>query len=209
MARAEPLTRIRPRTIGRIEGIALVYNVVDHHGTVFAPGCLDRAKRDRLAAGEIRFFLDHGDSTAANYYRSRFHIGTVRRLTSGRLRDDTRAEFMVADVFDTPMGREAMTYVDAVLQNETVTGISVGFAPRAEGPTTIAGRRRTLFTDCDLFEISVTAMASVPGARVTGIEWGPVVEQMASEADRLQAVRQSFALPSEAATMADRLRAAA
>jgi hypothetical protein len=44
-------THLPPGVIGQVSGIALVYGVVDSHGTTFAPGSLDRTRREKVAAG--------------------------------------------------------------------------------------------------------------------------------------------------------------
>jgi phage head maturation protease len=208
MARADlPRTRTRPRTIGQVEGIALVYDVVDAHGTTFSTGSLLRSKREDLPAGRIRLFMDHGDSMGRSYYQTRLHIGTVRRLTFGTLADGRKAEMMVADVFDTPAGQEAVSYVAAVLANQTLTGLSIAFRDWEGDTVRMDGKGVYRFTDVGLIEVSITAMPSVPGAYVTAVRQGPVIEELASEDDRVMAVRQSYQMD-VVASMAERRKAA-
>src|SRR5690606_10244502 len=103
---------------GRLVGIALTYGAVDHYGTRFRKGCLDRTKREKLAAGKVALYLDHS-------YGVRAHVGVVRSLeTVGD------SEVLTADLFDTEDGRRAKEYAVAVTASGGMTGFSIGFFDR-------------------------------------------------------------------------------
>ena len=72
---AAPAPSRRPGVIGQVEGIALVYEIVDAFDTVWGRGCIDRTRRERLAAGRIKLFVDHGDFPRSS--------STTRAFTSG------------------------------------------------------------------------------------------------------------------------------
>lgn len=152
---------------GQVQGIALTYGVTDYYGTQFQPGCLDRTKSEKLAAGKVKLLSDHNGVTGC-------HVGVVRSLdTVGD------AELMSADVFDTAAGRSALEYLRAVVASKAFTGLSIGFYDRASefvksdeevdgpyGPMSRGGYQ--LFTEVELDEISLTPSPAVPGAEVTG-----------------------------------------
>jgi HK97 family phage prohead protease len=143
---------------GIVQGVALVYGVTDHYDTMFKPGCLDRTKREKLAAGKVALFRDHeyGVST---------HIGIVRALET--IGD---AEVMTAQLFDTEDGREAKEYIAAVLDASAQTGLSIGFWSReTEWVDRADGDRVYQFNEIELEEISLTPRPAVPGAQVTGV----------------------------------------
>lgn len=143
---------------GVVQGVALVYGVTDHYETQFKPGCLDRTKREKLAAGKVALFLDHD-------YGVQEHVGVVRQLeTVGD------AEIMTAHLFDTEAGREAKEYLDAVLKAKAQTGLSIGFFARdTEWVDAADGTKVFQFNEIELEEISVTPRPAVPGAQVTGV----------------------------------------
>lgn len=174
---------------GRVQGIALVYGVPDAYGTQFRKGCLDRTKREKLAAGKVQFFQDHD-------YGVRTHIGVVRSLqTVGD------AEIMSADLFDTEDGRRAKEYFAAVLQAKAQTGLSIGFYPRAtewigadgQPAERYADEPVLEFTECELEEISSTPRQAVPGADVTGVRSDPALFAKALRGMRAQLGARAFA----------------
>jgi HK97 family phage prohead protease len=142
---------------GRVQGIALVYGVTDAYNTRFVEGCLDRTKREKLAAGKVQLYMDHT-------YGVRCHIGVVRSLeTVG----DT--EVMTADLFDTEDGRRAKEYLTAVTSAKAQTGLSIGFYDRAGDWMDDGEDRIYEYTEVELEEISLTPRPAVPGANVTGV----------------------------------------
>ena len=143
---------------GRVVGVALVYNVRDAYGTSFAPGCLDRTKREKLAAGKISLYADHD-------YRTHAHVGFVRDLETAGDR-----EIMTADIFDTADGRALKEYLSAVTATGAHTGLSVGFFDRASDLRDDADGDRTLwYTEVELEEVSATPRPAVPGADVLAV----------------------------------------
>lgn len=143
---------------GVVQGVALVYGVTDAYDTMFKAGCLDRTKREKLAAGKVALFLDHS-------YGVREHVGVVRSLETM-----AGAEVMTAHLFDTEDGREAKEYLAAVLASKAQTGLSVGFFSReTEWVDMPDGARVYQFNEIELEEISITPRPAVPGANVTGV----------------------------------------
>lgn len=136
---------------GRVTGVALVYDVEDAYGTRFARGCLDRTKREKLAAGKVSLFADHE-------YGIRTHVGVVRTLTTAG-----GEEMLAADLFDTEDGRHAKEYLEAVVRSGAYTGFSIGFFNRS------ASGDPDLFTEIELDEVSITPRPAVPGADVVGV----------------------------------------
>jgi phage head maturation protease len=156
--------------IGQVEGVALVYDVVDAHGTTFARGCLDRTVRERVTAGKVRLFLDHGDAPLNGMYDTHLHIGVVREVWDVTLPDGTTGAKFRADIFDTEPGRSAHEYLRAIAATQSETGVSIGMLrlpPRTRA--TVNGESCERISEVPLGEISITAMPSVPGTHVTAL----------------------------------------
>ena len=160
-----------PGVIGRVQGIALVYDVVDEHGTVFARGCLARTVRERVAGGKVRLFFDHGGAPVTGMYDSSMHVGTVRSLHDVELGDGTHGAQMLAELFDTSAGRACYEYLKAVEATGGETGLSVGFVPKGmkSRRVMVGGDMREQFTEVPLREISITSISSIPGTAVTAV----------------------------------------
>lgn len=157
--------------IGQVEGVALVYDVIDTFGTTFARGCLDRTVRERVKAGKVRLFLDHGDMPVnGGMYDTHLHIGVVRTLRDSELPDGTFGSLFRADIFDTEAGRAAHEYLRAIAATGSETGVSIGmmFMPETSRAV-INGEACERIREVPLGEISITAMSSVPGTRVTQV----------------------------------------
>ena len=160
--------------IGQVEGIALVYDVLDTHGTTFARGCLERTVRERVAAGKVRLFLDHGDMPInGGMYDTHLHIGVVRKVWDTELEDGTQGAKFRADIFDTESGRAAHEYLRAIAATNSETGVSIGmmFMPETTRAV-IDGEACERIREVPLGEISITALSSVPGTRVTTVRAG-------------------------------------
>lgn len=143
---------------GAVTGVALVYDVVDSYQTKFAPGSLDRTKREKVAAKKAQLFLDH-------VYGVRMHVGYVAEL---RTVGDT--EVMVGHLFDTEDGRRAKEYLSAVTRSGANTGLSVGFWGRmSEIVTDDDGDKALRYTEIELDEVSIVPRPAVPGTKVTGV----------------------------------------
>lgn len=172
--------------VGRVEGWALVYDEVDTYGTTFAPGCLERTKRERVAAGKVKLYWDHGDAVALGMYDTDLHIGVVRSLTTRPMGDGRTGEWMVADLFDTPKGREAHEYLRAVLAAGSETGLSIGMVKDGtKQAVTLAGRKVLQYTEVPLREISITSNNSVPDTDVVTVRMdGAGATPAAAPADR-------------------------
>ena len=157
--------------VGQVEGVALVYDVIDTYGTTFARGCLDRTVRERVKGGKVRLFMDHGDMPVnGGMYDTHLHIGTVREVWDAALPDGTMGARFRADIFDTESGRRAHEYLRAIAETASETGVSIGMmrAPKATRAN-IGGVECERFDEVALGEISITAMSSVPGTKVTSV----------------------------------------
>lgn len=169
-------TELPAGVCGQVEGIALVYDVIDSMGTTFARGCIDRTARERVAAGKVRLFLDHGDMPSQGMYDTHLHIGTVRELVDEQGEDGKwRARFR-ADLFNTAPGREAHEYLKAVSATQSETGVSIGMLKEPKTVrTTLGGVTAYRIDEIALGEISVTSMPSVPGTRVTAVRADQII----------------------------------
>lgn len=147
---------------GRVQGIALVYGVVDSYGTRFKKGCLDRTRSEKVATGKVKLFI--AEDEHYHQYGTKTHIGTVRALE-----DVGDTVLMTADLFDTEGGRRAKEYLTAVTTTKSETGLSVGVYVREDEMVEENGRMIYEFTECELAEITVTTFPAVPGAGVTAV----------------------------------------
>jgi HK97 family phage prohead protease len=164
--RATPLVEVlEVRTDGELPdgvcgillGVAVVYNVIDAYGTRFRPGCLDRTKREKLAAGKVKLFADHEGTTRA-------HIGYVKILETQGDR-----EVMTGWLFDTAAGRQTKEYLSACLRSGGYTGYSIGFYPRETDTVQVDGVTVYDFVEIELDEVSNTPRPAVPGADALGV----------------------------------------
>jgi HK97 family phage prohead protease len=145
---------------GVVQGVALTYNTIDTYGTTFLPGCLNKTRQQKLAAGKIPLFGDHEHTTFA-------HVGTVVAMD-----DVGDAVAMTAHLFDTEEGRSMKEYLASCMATKSFTGLSVGVYPRdvewVDNPTA-PGSKVLGYKEVELAEVSITPMPSVDGAEVTGL----------------------------------------
>lgn len=154
--------------VGRVRGIALVYGVLDEHRTTFDRGCLEKTQ-ERVRAGKVKLYWDHGDAGKHGVYDTDLHIGIVRSLEDVQLPDGRWAAVMEADILNTPIGREKHDYLKKVSRAGGEAGLSIGMlAPPRGVPMTWPDDKKPAFriTECGLREISVTGEPSVPGTTV-------------------------------------------
>jgi phage head maturation protease len=164
---AEPLPA---GVIGQVEGIALVYDVIDTYGTTFAKGCLTRTIRERVSRGKVRLFLDHGDMPVSGMYDTHLHIGVVRSIQDRQFPDGTQGAVFQADLFDTEAGRAAHEYLRAIAATNSETGVSIGMLSQPDMTrAVIDGEECMRIREVPLGEISITALSSVPGTKVTSV----------------------------------------
>lgn len=148
--------------LGAVEGLVLVYNVVDTYGTRFHFGCLNRA-----TPGSIKYYWEHNEGEFGN-------TGPIARVTA--LYEITRAELpeivrlqhpeakggliCVREYFDTENGKAAHWW----LMNGT-RGISIGGLKTLRTTTREEdGRRVTDVYEAEISEISDGRMkGAVPG----------------------------------------------
>jgi HK97 family phage prohead protease len=154
----------------RMTGVALVYEVRDDYGTVFARGCLAQTVAEKVRPGKVRLFADHEP-------RTKTHVGTVIDI-----KDVGDQAIMTAVIFDTEAGRRMKEYLEAVTKSgkETgaATGLSVGFRSREDESTTIEDDEgieqwACRFLEIELREISVTPVNAVPGSDVLAVRREP------------------------------------
>jgi hypothetical protein len=167
----DPATDLPAGVVGRLRGIALVYEVLDTHGTTFARGALTRTMRERVAAGKVKLYWDHGDAHLTGAYDTDLHIGVVRRMWDERLPDGRMAAMMEADLFDTAEGRRAHEYLRAVQSAGGETGLSIGMMPDTVRTETVRleGAPVVRIKECGLEEVSITASPAIPGTAVTHV----------------------------------------
>ncbi|EKE75517.1 phage major capsid protein [Oceanibaculum indicum] len=136
-------------TAGSFSGIALAYDVLDAHGTAFAPGCFAAAIAERRAAGQRFPILLHHDPERV--------AGVVTELR------DTRDGLAIEGRFllETRDGTEGYA-----LAKSGGMALSVGFKRLADQPRPGGGRT---ITRARLAEISLVAVASNPRARLTEV----------------------------------------
>jgi HK97 family phage prohead protease len=167
----DPATDLPAGVVGRMTGVALVYEVIDTRGTTFARGALSRTMRERVAAGKVKLFWDHGDAHLTGAYDTDLHIGVVRRMWDERLPDGRMAAMMEADLFDTAEGRRAHEYLRAVQAAGGETGLSIGMMEDTVRTDTVRidGTQVVRIKECGLEEVSITSMPAVPGTAVTHV----------------------------------------
>lgn len=181
LTRADVGGDLPPGICGRVSGVALVYDVVDTYGTVFARGCAKRSIDGKVAARRVPLLMDHERSTEA-------HVGVIASAM------DTGATMVItADLFDTPAGRAALEYVKAVMAADAQTGFSIGFAVRSADIVKMGDKTVDRFLEIELREISITPMPAVPGTAVTGARTDDV--------DTSDPVRSDVALLARAARL--------
>lgn len=148
-----------PGFCGVVQGVALPYDTVDGYGTMFAPGCLDKTRAQKVAGRKVKLFVDHD-------YAIPTHVGTILSLE-----DVGGAAVMTAGILDTKEGREVREYLLAITASGSSTGLSVGFYERAsEWVTSPDGVGSVLrYLEVELIEVSLTPRQAVPGAEVTGV----------------------------------------
>jgi len=189
--------------IGQVAGIAVVYDQLDDYGTMFAPTSLDRTIRERVASGKVKLYWDHGDAPLHGFYDSDLHVGTVRSIENVKLPDGKTGAYMVADLFDTPKGREVKDYLRGVLATGGETGLSVG--GRSKGikseTTMIDGQPVERFTEFPLREISITSMQAVPNSTVLAVRQTDDTSNMVSVAS--DGIDSSLLITTSAALLGD------
>jgi phage head maturation protease len=106
-------------------------------------------------------------------YDTHLHIGVVRSVRDTALPDGTHGAMFRADIFDTEAGRAAHEYLRAIAATDSETGVSIGmmFMPDTTRAV-IDGMECQRIREVPLGEISITAMSSVPGTRVTTVRAG-------------------------------------
>lgn len=178
--------------VGRVEGIAVRYDVIDSYRTRFKRGSMDKA-RDKVRAGKVKLFDNHGMS---DQYGTRSHIGVVRSLTPAG-----DGEMMTADLFDTEDGRRAKEYLRAVMASGGETGLSIGFYERSGDWASVDGQDVYDFSEIELDEISLAPRQAVPGADVLAVRRAADRLELSSAKAMLRAIRASVGADAFAALL--------
>ena len=165
-------TTLPPGVVGRLRGVALVYEVADSYRTTFARGSLTRTMRERVASGKVKLYWNHGDAHVTGTYDTDLHVGIVRRMWDEQ-QGGQYVAMLEADLFDTEEGRKAHEYLTAVHAAGGETGLSIGMMPgtvRADTrPVMVDGVECLRITECGLREVSIVSEPAVPGASVTHV----------------------------------------
>ncbi|MER9199678.1 HK97 family phage prohead protease [Mesorhizobium sp. M0933] len=136
-----------PTEDGTLEGIAVKFDVLDSYGTTF-----DRRAFTGLSGRKIPMLWSHRSDEVVGSW-SGFTSTDTELRTTGRLN------------LEIQRARE----VRSMLIAGDVTGISIGFETIKDERK--AGGIRHI-TEAKLHEISLVALPSVPGARVTSVRFG-------------------------------------
>jgi phage head maturation protease len=180
--RATP-TELPAGVCGQVEGVAMVYGVIDSWGTSFVKGCMDRTIRERVAAKKVKLYFDHGDVVLSGMYDTHLHIGTVTDVYDSTTDDGLPCSRFRADLFDTETGRTAHEYLRAIAATGSETGVSIGMMDEPKMVrATVAGQQCDQVTELALREISVTGESSVPGTKVTGVRQEIIAAKEAASA---------------------------
>jgi HK97 family phage prohead protease len=171
--RAVDTTELPPGICGRITYIGLRYNQIDDYGTMFKPGCLAKSAAEKVATGRVKCFADHT-------YRIRSHVGVIRKVED--VADDV---IVVAELFDTVDGRDALEYAKACHAAKAQTGMSIGFYYRDSELVEVDGVKVLAFTEVELQEFSMTPMPAVEGADLLAARHQPA-------GDRQQLLRRAL-----------------
>ena len=129
---------------GDIEGVAVRFNAVDSYNTTFAPGSLGP-----MEGRSVPMLWSHDPSNVIGSWSAIEDRGDGL-MVRGRLN------------LDVAKARE----VRSLLAAGDVKGLSIGFRRLADEARQGGGRR---ITRAQLVEISVVAVASVPGSGVTSV----------------------------------------
>ncbi|CCG09594.1 phage major capsid protein [Pararhodospirillum photometricum] len=139
---------------GLVAGYGVVWNVLDRHGTAFAPGSLDASLADIRASGHRVPMLWAHDPARVIGAWDRLEADEHGLRVEGRLVTDTRD------------GADALAHLRA----GSLNGLSIGFRRLADEPR--AGGGRTI-TRAELVEISLVAVPSNNDARTTEVRGTP------------------------------------
>lgn len=138
--------RFAPSGVGEFDGYAMVWDTMDGHRTMFAPGSL------QLPDTGIPLLFDHDPARP---------VGAVIEA-----RADDRGLFIRGKLsLSTAAGADAF----ALVRDRAITGLSIGFKRIADEP--VQGGRR--ITAAALKEVSLVALPSNESARITEVRASP------------------------------------
>lgn len=153
------------RPAGFVSGYASVFERTDLSGDRIRAGAFARALRER-GPGGIRMLWQHDPAQP---------IGVWTKLV-----EDARGLYAEGRlVLDTAQGRDAF----ALLRQEALDGLSIGFRARHSRPLRDGGARRLLL-DIDLLEISIVTFPMQEAARVREAR-GDLLPRFADAARRI------------------------
>ena len=132
----------------RIEGYAAIFGAPDLNGDIIVLGAF-AASIARAAKGSIKMLYQHAVDMPIGFWTE--------------LREDSRGLYAAGELhLGTTKGAEAY----ALIREQIVDGLSIGFRTRRAGPMNDGQRR---LDEIDLWEISLVTFPMAPSARVTRI----------------------------------------
>lgn len=141
----------------RIEGYAAIFGAPDLNGDVIARGAF-AASIARAARGSVKMLYQHAVDAPVGFWTE--------------LKEDARGLFAAGELhLGTRQGAEAY----ALVREQIVDGLSIGFRTRRAGAMT-EGQRR--LDEIELWEISLVTFPMAPAARVTRIGPPPVAQPL-------------------------------
>lgn len=149
-----------PTEDGSISAMAVPFNVVDTYGTTF-----EKSAFTGLAGRRLPMLWDHQASEVIGSWGN-FEVSNDGLRVAGKLN------------LDIARARE----VRSMLVAGDINGVSIGFMTTAS--KALPGGIRSI-TKADLYEISLVAMPSVPGAKVTSVR----TDQSSALGEFIRAVR--------------------
>ena len=137
---------------GAFKGYGSVFNVIDDHGSVVAPGAFTNTLRGHKATGTLPKLLWQHDT--------RQPIGVFTAM----LEDGTGLSVEGQLCLDTVMGREAY----ALLKLGAIDGLSIGFRTKASRYDQKTGV--LTLTEIELWEVSLVTFPSNPDATIESLK---------------------------------------
>ncbi|MCY3018189.1 MAG: phage major capsid protein [Planctomycetota bacterium] len=154
---------------GWIEGYVSVYGNVDRMKEIMAPGCFAKSLREVVPAGTVKLLVKHfsvGADTAEV-------IGTVTQA-----REDTHGLWIHAELSSISLAQETRT---KILEGH-ITGLSVGYRGLDYRWETVDGVKVKVWTECELWEATVTSRPANKLAVITAAKAYTVRQETEEEA---------------------------
>jgi uncharacterized protein len=170
-----PETKLAITDAGTVQGYGSVFGVRDQHGDIVEPGAFAETIAAHKAAGTMPAMLWSHDQASP--------IGVWTEIA-----EDAKGLRIAGQInVETQKGKEARS----LLKQGAVSGLSIGYLPRAGGAEVDRDGVRRLKA-VDLWEVSIVTFPSNPAARVSGVKAD-------SRAD-IERILREAGLPKAAAT---------